>query len=347
LILRLAMTDNTKNGGFWRSFWPLFAAFLAVDSILLLAFYLTLAPSRDKAVRVNVPSGAGVRQIGRILQEQRVINDRFSFSLLVRLRGMGSSLRSGDYEIPPGVKPWGVIDILAAGRGELVRITLPEGLTDEQVFGRLAAELKSLDSLELRKLARDPEFAAELGLETDALIGYLFPDTYFVPPSISAREMLGLMAERFQEVWGQASGGQTPSNGLSARECVILASIVENEAVRDSERPVIASVFLNRLKLGRPLESCATVLYVLGKHKSRLLYSDLSVESPYNTYLHGGLPPGPICNPGRKSLEAVLNPSRTDYLYFVARGDGSHVFSRSLDDHNNAKHRIGRAGPGG
>jgi UPF0755 protein len=341
------MTDEVKNGSFWRSFWPLFATFLAVDAILLLAFYLTLAPSREKAVQVHVPSGAGVRQIGRILRDQRIINDRFSFSLLVRLRGMGSSLRSGDYEIPPGVKPWGVIDILATGRGELVRITLPEGLTDVQVFARLAAELKSLDSLELRKLARDPAVAAELGLETETLIGYLFPDTYLVPPSISAREMLGLLAGRFHEVWGQVSGGHALSNGLSTRESVILASIVENEAVRDSERPVIASVFLNRLKLGRPLESCATVLYVLGKHKSRLLYSDLSVESPYNTYLHGGLPPGPICNPGRKSLEAVLNPSRTDYLYFVARGDGSHVFSRSLDDHISAKHRIGRAGQGG
>ncbi len=339
--------EVAREKSYWASLWPFFAAFLAVDAVLLLAFYLTFAPSRSQAVRVHVPSGAGVRQIASILKQERVINDGLSFGLLVRLRGRGGSLRAGDYDIPPGVNPWGVIDILASGQGELTRITLPEGLTDVQMFARLADSIPGLDSLELRRLARDPSFARELGLDSDALIGYLFPDTYLVPPSISAREMLSLMVGRFQQVWTKVCGSSVPANGLSARENVILASIVENEAVRDSERPVIASVFLNRLRIGRPLESCATVLYVLGKHKSHLLYTDLSVESPYNTYLHGGLPPGPICNPGRKSLEAVLNPSRTDYLYFVARGDGSHVFSRSLEEHVNAKNRIGRRGPGG
>lgn len=341
------MSDFSASKGFWRSLWPVFAVFLTVDALLVLLFYLTLAPARHEPVSLSIPSGSSVNRIARTLEENRVIKDRLSFRLLVRMRGMSRELRAGSYEFPAGVTPWQVIDILATGQGEMVRVTLPEGLTDSQVFARLTAALPHLDSLRLKRLSHGDSLARRLGIEAPNLTGYLFPETYFVSPRISEPEILVLMANRFRQVWAGLERVRPDAGRLDAHENVILASIIEKEAVHDSERPVIASVFLNRLQLGRPLESCATVLFVLGKHKSRLLYRDLEVQSPYNTYLNSGLPPGPICNPGEASLRAALFPAETDYLYFVARGDGSHVFSRSLNEHINAKNRIGRSGPGG
>ncbi|HLA41159.1 MAG TPA: endolytic transglycosylase MltG, partial [Candidatus Glassbacteria bacterium] len=169
----------------------------------------------------------------------------------------------------------------------------------------------------------------------------------FVPPTISEESVLRLMVDRFSQVYEDLARRREPASELDRRQSVILASIIEKEAQLDRERPIISSVFLNRIAGNRPLESCATVLFVLGKHKSRLLYRDLEIESTYNTYLHRGLPPGPICSPGRASLEAALFPAQTGYLYFVARGDGSHVFSRSLDEHVQAKRRYQNSGPGG
>jgi len=333
-----------KNG---QRLWPLFLIFFLTNTFFLFFFYFTLSSGTNQAVRLHVPAGSSLQEISDLLVEKGVIKSGFGFQLMTKLRGLGKGLRAGDYVIPPGTSSWKVISLLTTGQGELVRVTVPEGLTDVQVIERVNSTLKHLNGKKMLRLARSDSLPSEFGLDAPGLMGYMFPDTYFVPPTIGEAEVLRLMAERFIQVYDELLRDKKPQNGLLMHESVILASIVEKEAVLDSERPLISAVFLNRIELGRPLESCATVLFVLGKHKSRLRYRDLNVNSPYNTYLHRGLPPGPICNPGRASLSAALYPSDTNYLYFVARGDGSHEFSRSLDEHLRAKRRFQRSGPGG
>jgi len=341
------MNKSTGQEKIGQRLWPLFLLFFLTNTFFLFFFYFTLSPGRSEVVRLHVPTGSSLAEISDLLVEKGVVKSRFGFRLITKLRGLDKGLRAGDYLIPAGTSPWKVISLLRTGQGEMARFTVPEGLTDKQVIERLSSALELLDSGKLIRLVRSDSLATELGLGTPSLIGYMFPDTYFVPPTIDEAGLLRLMVERFSEVYGQLVREKELQNGLSRHETVILASIIEKEAVLDSERPLISSVFLNRLQLGRPLESCATVLFVLGKHKSRLLYRDLEVDSPYNTYLHRGLPPGPICNPGRASLAAALYPSDTKYLYFVAKGDGSHEFSRSLNEHVRAKRRYQRSGPGG
>lgn len=340
------MNGMPEKTGSSYPLWIVFFAFFFTNSVLLGVFYLTLSPSRTEDVKVHVPSGATLSGIAEILDRDDVIRSPLAFKLLTRLRGLGSSLRAGDYVIPPGESLWETVSLLTTGRGDMVRFTIPEGLTDKQVVERVCGALDGIDSTRMMALVGSDSLARELGLDVPKLMGYLFPDTYFVPPSISEAELVRLMVERFNSVYDELTTQIRPANGLNRNQTVILASIIEKEAVLDRERPIIGSVFLNRLHRKRPLESCATVLFVLGKHKNHLLYRDLEVKSPYNTYLHRGLPPGPICNPGRASLKAALQPSDTSYLYFVARGDGSHSFTRTLAEHNRAKRRFRSSGPG-
>ncbi|MBN2289008.1 MAG: endolytic transglycosylase MltG [Candidatus Glassbacteria bacterium] len=334
------MKTSKSNKLSFSGLWLVGLVFFFTNSFFLAVFYLTLPPARTGYVRLEIPVGSSLRQISTSLVESRVIKDRYSFELLCNLRGLDKDLRAGTYSIPPGSTTWEVISLLLTGRGRQIKVTIPEGLTGAQAAGRLAAAVPALDSLRLSSLQEDKKLQRRLGVESPGMMGYLFPDTYFITDAMDETGVISLMVQRFQEVYSELTRDRPPATGLSRHESVILASIIEKEAVAARERPIIASVFLNRLRLKRPLESCATVLFVLGKHKSKLLYRDLEVESPYNTYLHRGLPPGPICNPGRASLEAALFPADTDYLYFVARGDGTHVFSLTLTEHNRAKRRI-------
>ena len=176
----------------------------------MLLFYFTLAPSREETVVLRIPSGSSVSQIARILEENDVIRDRFSFRLLVQLRGMGRDLRAGQYMAPAGLPLWEVIDLLATGQGEMVKLTLPEGLTDRQVFARMTGVLPGLDSLELARLSRSDSMARSLGFDSPGLGGYLFPETYLVPPNISEPEVLRLVTERFKQVRAGLLEGRTP-----------------------------------------------------------------------------------------------------------------------------------------
>ncbi|HUU29940.1 MAG TPA: endolytic transglycosylase MltG [archaeon] len=341
------MEKSPRNESSWLSLWPVFLLFFLTNTFFLAFFYVTLAPGRQDTAELNIPAGATLHEIAGLLVEQRVVKSRQSFELLCKLLGLDKSLRAGHYVIPPGTTPWKAISLLTTGQGELVRVTIPEGLTSKQIIQRISSALGGLDPERLSRLAGSDSLVRSLSINSPSMMGYLFPDTYFLPNTMDEIGILTLMAERFNQVYEELVRNDPPENNLSRHETVILASIIEKEAVADRERPLISSVFLNRLALDRPLESCATVLFVLDKHKSRLLYRDLEIDSPYNTYLHRGLPPGPICNPGRASLYAALYPADTNYLYFVARGDGTHVFSRSLDDHNKAKRRFQRSGPSG
>ena len=335
------METNQSNKISSSLLWLVGGSFFLTNCIILAVFYLTLPPARTDYLQLDIPEGSNLRQISSTLAENKVVNDRYSFELLCKLRGLDKDLRAGTYSIPPGATSWEVISLLMTGRGKQFRVTIPEGLTGNQVVQRLVDAMPSLDSLKLARLLKDKKFHRELGVDSPELMGYLFPDTYFLSAAMDEKRVISMMVERFRKVFAELTDSRTSVTGLNPRESLILASIVEKEAVSARERPIIASVFLNRLRLKRPLESCATVLFVLGKHKSRLLYRDLKVKSPYNTYLHRGLPPGPICNPGRASLAAALFPADTKYLYFVAKGDGTHIFSLTLAEHNRAKNRVG------
>ncbi len=340
------MNKSPKKSSTALPLWGVFLLFFFTNSILLGVFYLTLAPGRSEDARVHVPSGASLSSIAQILEDNHVIRSPLAFKLITKVRGLENSLRAGDYVIPPGGRLWETVSLMTTGRGDMLRFTIPEGLTAKQVVERVSVALEGIDKERLLALVTGDSLARELGLDVPRLIGYLFPETYFVPPGIGEEQLVRLMVGNFLKVYGELEAQGPPPDGMDRHQSVILASIVEKEAVLNRERPIISSVFLNRLERKRPLESCATVLFVLGKHKSRLLYRDLEVKSPYNTYLHRGLPPGPICNPGRASLKAALQPAETNYLYFVARGDGSHSFNRSLVEHNRAKNRFRSSGPG-
>ncbi|MFH1071108.1 MAG: endolytic transglycosylase MltG [Candidatus Glassbacteria bacterium] len=341
------MPSPKQNGIPAGKLWAVFLLFFLTNTFFMVFFYFTLSPRQPGEVSVQIPAGSTLKDISLILEQRGVIRSPLVFRLMAKLRKLDTELRAGEYVVPPGTDPWHMVGLLTTGRGEMTRFTIPEGLTDQQAVARIVQALPGLDPAKLMALARSDSTARALELGANRLIGYLFPDTYFVPPTIGEEAVLRLMVERFRQVYGELTDRRKSSNELDRNQSVILASIIEKEAMLDRERPIISSVFLNRITGGRPLESCATVLYVLGKHKSRLLYSDLEVDSPYNTYLHRGLPPGPICSPGRASLEAALFPAQTNFLYFVARGDGSHQFSRSLDEHVAAKRRYRSLGPSG
>ncbi len=283
---------------------------------------------------VFIPRGSGVRQITTILAEKGVLADDLRFPVLARITGLGSRLRAGEFRVVPGLTPLTLLHLLA--RGEVVRhrITVPEGWTVRQVASRLAAH-GWVDRERFLALGRDGRFISSLGLDVASLEGYLFPDTYvLVRGPTDERLILTMMVTRFLAVWQELA--RDTDTTLTRHQVVILASIVEKETGAPSERPLIARVFLNRLARGMRLQSDPTVIYGLPAFDGNLTRGDLRRKTPYNTYLIPGLPPGPICNPGRAALAAVLHPADSDALYFVSRNDGTHQFSRTLGEHNRA-----------
>lgn len=291
---------------------------------------------------VFVEPGMTLSQVASRLQQDGLIRSTYWFKLVARFREVGSRIQVGRYHLATGLTTDGVLETLVSGKGGTERVTIPEGLTLREVAGLLMAKA-DIDSSEFMMLAQAPDFAVELGIEASTLEGYLFPDTYHfyrqMEPELVIREMTAL----FRQVLTQQDLEKVKQLGMTLHDVVALASIIEREAQLASERDIISGVFHNRLRIGRRLESCATVQYILGKPKAVLLDRDLQIPSPYNTYLHAGLPPGPICSPGAAALHAALYPASVPYLYFVARGDGSHIFSKSNREHVNAKNRIKRS----
>lgn len=312
-------------------------AIIAVVALLLAG----CGPAPDHPVDVRIPEGASARTVADRLHEAGLVDRPFLFRLFVRFTGSSRELQAGHYRFRADASWDQIIDRMR--RGDVVRLplTLPEGFTAREIAPRVA-ELSGVSSDSVLALIRDSALVAAWDLPGPTLEGYLFPDTYHFVEGTDPRTVLRTMVERYRSFWKEAERRLADSLGLSEREAVTLASIVEKEARVGEERPVIAGVYLNRLARGMLLQADPTVQYALDVPKARLLYRDIEAvaDNPYNTYTHAGLPPGPIASPGAASLRAVLEPQDVPYLFFVARPDGSHVFSITEREHINAKNRI-------
>jgi UPF0755 protein len=284
---------------------------------------------------VTIPHGSSVAHIGHVLAEAGLIHDDVRFPLYAKISGYSRKFKAGEFRLATGRTPAQVIRQLSEAQFVQHPVTIPEGLRAEDI-ARIYAEGGWCDYDVFLKLVHDPEFIHSLGVGTVAsLEGYLFPDTYYLTRmSSDARGIIKSMVQHFQKVWAELSKGE--AGKIGKHETVILASLVEKETADHGERPVIAAVFFNRLKKGMRLQSDPTVVYGIHNFSGNLTRDDLQRYTPYNTYATPALPAGPICNPGRESLKAVLHPAQDSSLYFVSRNDGTHQFSKTLDEHNRA-----------
>lgn len=304
--------------------------------ILFLSFLIFSTPN---CVYVEIEKGEGCERVAEKLYESGVIRHPFLFTVWARITGNDRRIKAGRYEFRALS---GIRDVLRKiVRGEVfdIRVTTPEGVNIFEIAEIFQSNAR-MDSTEFMKLVRDSSLMNKFDIHAPTLEGFLFPDTYFAFDSIPPRRVIEIMAKRFFEMFDSTMWARMDSLGFTLNEVVTLASLIQLEAKVREEMPLISSVYHNRLAKGRRLECDPTIQYILPERKNRLLNTDLTIDSPYNTYIYPGLPPGAICNPGKEAILAALYPAETDYLYFVAKGDGTHIFSRTHKEHIAAKRRV-------
>jgi UPF0755 protein len=291
--------------------------------------------------RVTIPQGASFAAAAESLESSGVLGSPRLFRLYASATRRDRDIKAGTYLLEPGLSWNEIIDALTAGRGIEHSVTIPEGLALRDIVPLLARSTGApVESLWVA--ARDSVARRRLEIPTRDLEGYLFPDTYRFMYGTGAREAVRELVRRFENVWQPAWDARAAELGMTRHGIITLASIVEKEARLAEERPVIAAVYHNRLRQGMPLQADPTVQYAIGEHRTRVLYKDLKVDSPYNTYRNRGLPPGPIASPGRASIEAALYPANVPYRYFVAHPDGHHEFRVTFEEHTAARRLVQR-----
>lgn len=293
-------------------------------------------PARD--VFFDVERGAGAKAVARSLEEKGLIRAELPFLAAYQLFFAPRKIKAGEYAFSSPIRAKDILEDLVEGKVRLRAVTVPEGLTAGEIAPLLGPLLADGEEGFMAAF-QNPAPIALLDPEAKDLEGYLFPETYHFPRGVPSDEAVRSMIGQFNHVFGASWRERAQSLGLSVREVVALASLVEKETSIPAERPLVSAVFHNRLRLGMKLDCDPTIIYALkqkGLFNGNLSKKDMALDSPYNTYLHAGLPPGPICNPGRGSLEAALFPSGEAYLYFVSRNDGSHHFSRTFAEHQAA-----------
>ena len=326
-----------------KFFWAFFllSIFFLLTVVLSFALFCVTAPSLEKTreIAVEIPQGTSLNKISALLEETGAIRGRLRFKVLAKLLKMERNLKFGEYRFMLPMTPIALLRKIASGDVIAYLITFPEGITIFDVAQNIERAGLIPESAVLQKAA-DEQFAAFLGIEGESLEGYLFPETYKFNRGSSPEIILRRMVDRFNKVFNQDMEKQAAALGLSKKDLITLASLVEKETGRADEKPLIAAVFLNRLEKGMRLDCDPTVIYSLKLENrtfnERLNKNHLKKESPYNTYLNVGLPPGPICSPGLDSMQAVLHPAKVSYLYFVSKNDGTHQFSETLEEHNRA-----------
>jgi UPF0755 protein len=307
------------------------------------AFLASPPGGNGEAAAFEIVQDESLTHVASRLAAEGLIRNHAYFVMFGRLTGSERQLKPGEYALSPSMRPLEILDRFRRGLVVLHPVTIPEGYSVRQIAEVLRGAGIG-DPEELLGLAESPAFISELGLDVPTLEGYLFPDTYGLPRNISTADIVRRMVGRFQETYQSVWADRAAELGLTRHQVVTLASIIEKETGSGIERPIISAVFHNRLRLRMPLQSDPTVIYPIKNFDGNLRKVDLVRDNPYNTYRRRGLPPGPIGNPGREALEAALYPSPVDYLYFVARNDGSHHFSRTLREHNKAVDQYQRRG---
>ncbi len=285
---------------------------------------------------VEIPTGAGTAEIRRRLIDAKVVRDEISFRAAVWWTGSARRLQAGEYRFDRPMSAVDVVEKLARGEVHTRRLTFPEGLTITEMAALYEARGFGT-ARDFTASAANASLVADLDPKASDLEGYLFPETYALPKNTAAARLVAQMVDRFRAVYTEDLRAKAREQGLTTREVVTLASLVEKETGKPDERPVVAAVYRNRMKIGMGMQADPTVVYALqkaGKYDGNIRRTDLDFDSPYNTYRHAGLPPGPIAAPGRQALEAAVAPADVPYLYFVSRNDGSHVFAATLAEHN-------------
>jgi len=309
-----------------------FALLCAATAVVGLRWALQPALASAPPAIFDVNAGVGLGQVARELEARGLIRSAVALKLLARYHKLDGALQVGEYEISAALAPEEILTRIVEGRVVTYEVSIPEGLTAAQIAPRLEAAGLS-NAAEFAAFATDPASAGSLGVEGGTLEGYLFPETYRLPRGLGVREVAKVLVDQFLEVWREIEP-RAREQKLSMLEVVTLASIVEKETAAPQERPLIASVFRNRLKRGMRLETDPTVIYGIPDFDGNLRRRDLeNAANPYNTYQISGLPPGPIANPGSDALRAVVDPAESDYLFFVSRNDGTHVFSKTYAEH--------------
>jgi len=336
-----------------RAFLKIAKAALLALQVLMLAGWVWLflesrtgppAPAKPETAMFDIEKGRSVRSIASELKAKAVLRKSLPFILRYRFFYAPQSLKAGEYRLPLGGSAGEVLETLIKGRIYLHPLTLAEGLTGKEITADIVAAGFG-QAEELEAAFRETEDIALWDRQASDLEGYLFPETYRLPRGIAARDILRKMTAQFKSVFGEAGRRRAAELGMSVRDVVTLASLIEKETSLPDEKRLISAVFHNRLRIGMKLDCDPTIIYALkrtGPFEGRLRTKDLKFDSPYNTYLYPGLPPGPIANPGRESLEAALNPGDADFFYFVARNDGSHQFSRTYAEHRSAVNKYRR-----
>lgn len=294
-------------------------------------------------IRFTIPPGSGFGAVTDTLSARGLVSSPTAFRLYARYKRLDRAIKPGVYETPPGLAWEDLLGKLV--RGDIVQMTLvvPEGWTLSQIVPRLA-DAAGVPADSLLEALLSEEAAERYDVDGPTLEGYIYPATYIFPLGSTVETMVRGMVDRYRQVWTEERLAAADSIGLSTREIVTLASIVEKEARVWGERDTIAAVYRNRLRIGMPLQADPTVQYARGAHETRLLYAHIDevADHPYNTYRRAGLPPGPIASPSTGAIDATLRPADVDFLYFVARPNGTHIFTRSLREHNNARQVVAR-----
>ncbi len=341
------MTISVEESRFsiWKTFIRLF---IFVALVLSLAFGIVLEDSNGidipESITVDIPEGAGASVVAELFHENGIIKYPSVFKLYSRLGGYDGEYKPGIITIDNGMSYNDILDTLVISERNTVKVVIPEGYTIKQIAELLSNEgLCATDDFmnALDPALYDYQFLKNLPERSSKLEGYLFPATYEIVPGQSAQEIVTLMLDTFAEIIKPEYYTKAEEMNMSLDEIVTMASIIERETNADTERARVAGVFYNRIGNDQKLESCATVQYILGENKPVLSVADTKIDSPYNTYLHKGLPIGPICSPGEECIKAALYPEKTDAFYFLLGNNGEHIFSKTYEEHQKAMQENG------
>jgi UPF0755 protein len=303
----------------------IFSLIFLIAILFITAIYFPLEENSATQKVVNIPSGTNAKEIVDTLEKNEIIRkNNYTFRILIKLLKLEDQLKYGEYNLSSSMNMFQILDKLLKGEVIAYKVTIPEGYTYTQI-AELLDKKEIVGKETFLELAKDSEKTWE---------GYLFPDTYEVPKKYGVENIVKIMLSNFNQIAIENKFTEKAKKiGFSLDEIIILASIIEKEAKFSEEKNKVSSVFHNRLEIGMKLQSCATIQYILKTPKERLDENDLKIDSPYNTYLYKGLPPGPICNPGLDSIMAALEPEEEDYLYFVLGENGRHIFSKTYQEH--------------